>query len=108
MSAFEIVKKFPELDASDEAVEAVQEYLLAVQKHPKFCDGFTNVKIDCAVELEKLSKSINEHDPVYADEILIEEVNEARTAWLQGDKKHCRQELAQCAAVIFRMMKMCN
>ena len=40
-----------------------------------------------------------------SDRILVEEINEAVVAFLQGDKEHCLQELSQCGAVILRMME---
>lgn len=47
----------------------------------------------------------NAEGPFEADCLLYEEVAEATEAWLQRDKEHCLEELAQCGAVILRMME---
>lgn len=87
---------------------SLDEYGAAVNKHPKFCDKFTAYTMVHAKHDERLAKKKNSEPPYYADRILLEEVAEARTALLQGDKEHCRQELAQCIAVCLRMMQLCK
>lgn len=47
----------------------------------------------------------NSEPVTYADWILGEEILEAFEAYKQGDLEHCLQELAQCGAVILRMMQ---
>jgi hypothetical protein len=77
----------------------------ACAKHPKFCDEFTAFDMTQAIEGEMVSKLANSVGPYQADMILQEEIWEATVAYLNGDKKHCLQELAQCGAVILRMMQ---
>ena len=93
----------------EKSVEMVLDELrLAFEKHPKFCDGFTHQTLIHARHEERVAKRKNEDAPFFADRILLEELAEARTAWLEGDKKHCKQELAQVAAVALRMMALCD
>lgn len=87
---------------------ALEELRLAFEKHPKFCDKFTQQTLIHARYEERVAKRKNEDAPFFADRILLEELAEARTAWLEGDKKHCKQELAQVAAVALRMMALCD
>ena len=75
----------------------------AVERHPEFCDAMSNPAIDFQ-ELEDAAKRSNSHAPYYAENILAEEIYEAMNAYRMGDKAHCIQELAQCGAVIIRMM----
>lgn len=97
-----------QMDIGRDVEMALDEYVAAVNKYPKFCDKFTAYTIIHARHEERLAKKKNSEPPYYADRILLEEVAEARTAWLQGDKAHCRQELAQCIAVCLRMMQLCK
>lgn len=77
----------------------------AEKKHPKFCDDFTGAREWFIVdELERWRK-VNSSTPYHADAILNEEILEALEAYKQGDMEHCLQELAQCGAVILRMMQ---
>ena len=81
-----------------------QEFTKACEKHPKFCDNFTLVDFPWGgVELDY--KGLNSKEPFFASDILGEEVAEAMVAHQQGDREHCLQELAQCGAVILRMMQ---
>ena len=41
----------------------------------------------------------------YADNVLMEEVAEAFSAYQKGDKAQALQEFAQCGAVILRIME---
>ena len=77
----------------------------AEKKHPKFCDTFTLYNKSACIYDENLYKQLNDKAPYRADDILLEEVFESRTAYVEGDKAHCLQELAQCGAVILRMME---
>lgn len=43
--------------------------------------------------------------PHSVENILMEEVAEAFNVYQHGDKEHALQELAQCGAVIIRMME---
>ena len=78
------------------------EYNAACKKHPKFCDNLCE-NIDWNF-LEKDIKNFNSKDPYYGESILQEEIAEAMNAYKKGDKAHAMQELAQCGAVILRMM----
>lgn len=82
------------------------ELAAAKKKHPKFCDCLVDPlnALDWA-ESEAAIKRCNEHGPVSADNILMEEVAEAFAAIERGELAHARQELAQCAAVCVRAME---
>lgn len=82
-----------------------EELRKAQDKHPKFCDTFTLYSKSACVFDENAYKKRNKVAPYKADDILLEEVCEARTAYVEGDKAHCLQGLAQCGAVILRMME---
>lgn len=74
-------------------------------KHPLFCNDFTGAREWFIVdELERWRK-VNSCAPYHADAILNEKILEALEAYKQGDMKHCLEELAQCGAVILRMME---
>ena len=81
------------------------EYNAACKKHPKLCDQLINPKTDWSL-LELMQKHVNDVSapPYYCENILLEEIAEAFNAYQQGDKAHAMQELAQCGAVILRMM----
>lgn len=89
----------------DDFLEMVMtEYKGAKEKHPVFADQFTDfVAVAFAKHDEDMLKSLNSRPPYSATLILKEEIAEATTAYLEKDKARCLQELAQCAAVIFRM-----
>lgn len=74
-------------------------------KHAKFCDELCDSEIDFGV-LEEYYKQVNDnsatHDAIY---ILYEEVMEAMNAYNKKDYKKAIKELAQCGAVILRMME---
>lgn len=85
---------------------AIKEELRKAEgKHPDFCDKMTNcVSADFMKKSELLYKKFNSKPPYSAESILEEEVREALSAYLEGDKVHTFEELAQCGAVIIRMM----
>lgn len=86
--------------------EMIQEELeKAEKKHPKFCDEYTAFDLPTAIAGEVSCKLANSKGPYQADLLLQEEVWEATVAYKKGDKEHCLQELAQCGAVILRMMQ---
>lgn len=77
----------------------------AESKHPHFADGLSeryagNVKFNL-----KEMREINAKPPCMADRILSEEVFEAIEAYQKEELVHAQQELAQCGAVILRMME---
>ena len=77
------------------------------QKHPKFCDAMIDpTSAPSWADSEYRIKLRNERGPWTADNILMEEVAEAMNAYEQGDRAHSLQELAQCGAVILRMMEL--
>ena len=81
------------------------EFEKACAKHPKFCDSMTNKSKDAVRKALAELRIDNSEGPYYADRILHEEIAEALEAYLDGDLKHCLQELSQCGAVILRMME---
>lgn len=82
-----------------------EELRKAEAKHPKFCDKMTNcVSADFMKKSELLYKKFNSKPPYSAESILEEEIREALSSYLEGDKIHALEELAQCGAVVIRMM----
>lgn len=82
----------------------------AEKKHPVFCYKLCDEDMHDWGNIESVYKNINEGLRGFsADNILIEEIAEAMNAYLhpytEFDKEHCLQELAQCGAVIIRMME---
>ena len=94
----------------------LDELQKAEGKHPKFCDAIIDSTSSKSwAEAEYRIKIRNQRGPGCADNILMEEIAEAFAAYQQGDKEHALQELAQCGAVILRIMetienemKQCN
>lgn len=77
----------------------------AIEKHPKFCDVLSLLPKNEVHQSLKDLRFVNSYAPYKADAILMEEVYEALEAYQAGDKKQCLKELAQCGAVIIRMME---
>lgn len=77
----------------------------AEEKHSQFADVYSMKEPPVVRKSLKYLRERNSEGPFEADTILYEEIAEATEAWLQGDKEHCLQELAQCGAVILRMME---
>ena len=77
----------------------------AEKKHPKFCDCLTYRNLEGIKDALDYLRERNSESITYADSILGEEILEAFEAYKQGEKEHCLQELAQCGAVILRMMQ---
>ena len=77
----------------------------AEEKHPKFCDGLTPTGFDFDQEERRWKKWNDEAEQHYGCDILSEEIAEALNSYVNGDKAHSLQELAQCGAVILRMMQ---
>ena len=82
----------------------IEEYDKACAKHPLLCDVYTTKELRVVRNGLKDLRERNSEGPYKADSILYEEVAEATEAYLQGDIEHCLQKLAQCGAVIMRMM----
>lgn len=99
---------YNEFECSENMQMIFDEYVAAIKKHPKFCDKFTAYSLLHAKHDERLAKKKNSAPPYYADKILDEEIAEVKTAFLQGNLAHTKQELAQCGAVILRMMAFCD
>lgn len=78
---------------------------VAEKKHPVFCGKFTNYNRYHARIDECCCKELNKKGPFCADMILLEEIAEARTAFIDKDFDHCLEELSQCGAVVLRMME---
>lgn len=84
----------------------IDEHKAACRKHPEFCSAVIDPTSSKSwAEAEYRIKLRNECGPEYADCILMEETAEAFAAYQQGDKEHALQELAQCGAVILRIME---
>lgn len=77
----------------------------AKEKFPVFCDDFTGAREDFVLDELENWRKVNSSTPYHADAILNEEILESLEAYKQGDLEHCLQELAQCGAVILRMMQ---
>lgn len=77
----------------------------AEAKHTNFCDRLTPPGFDFDEEERRWKKWNDESDQHYGCDLFSEEFAEALNAYTQGDKEHCLQELAQCGAVIMRMME---
>lgn len=87
------------------AARIYNELKAAEKKHPKFCDKFIDESRVSWAEGEKRIKAKNSQPPGYADCVLMEEVSEALEAYDKGELENCLTELAQCGAVILRMMQ---
>ena len=78
----------------------------AESKYPKFCDFVVNPKTDWSwLEISQKHANDVSAPPYYGENIFLEEFAEAMNAYEQGDKEHALQELAQCGAVILRIME---
>ena len=86
---------------------AIKEELRKAEgKHPDFCEALLDP--ESRVSWADAESSIKRHNATskeYADNVLMEEMAEAFAAYEQGDKEHALQELAQCGAVILRIME---
>ena len=88
-------------------LEMIQaEYYKAVAKHPHFCDTFLS-KLGGAKNLD-VCLSILRHGlnlDASAQRVLDIEILEALVEYNNGNLDACLTELAQCGAVILRMME---
>ena len=84
----------------------IDEHKAACRKHPKFCDAIIDPTASKSwAEAEYRIKLRNQRGHECADNVLAEEMAEAFAAYEQGDKEYALQELAQCGAVILRIME---
>lgn len=84
----------------------IDEHKFACRKHPDFVSAIIDPSSRVSwAESEARIKARNAMAKEYADNILMEEVAEAFAAYQAGDKEHALQELAQCGAVILRIME---
>lgn len=84
----------------------IDEHKAACRKHPDFVSSIIDQSSRVSwAESEARIKLRNSRGPQCADNILMEEFAEAMNAYQQGDKEHALQELAQCGAVILRIME---
>ena len=84
----------------------IDEHKAACRKHPDFVSAIIDPSSRVSwAESEARIKLRNSRGPQCADNILMEEVAEAFAAYQQGDKEHALLELAQCGAVILRIME---
>lgn len=84
----------------------IDEHKAACRKHPKFCDKLIPPSFDFDEEEKRWKKWNDEMTTHYACDLFEEEFYEALNAYQKGDKEHALQELAQCGAVILRMMEV--
>ena len=84
----------------------IDEHKFACRKHPNFCDAIIDPTSSKSwADAEYRIKLRNERGPWTADNIMMEEMAEAFAAYWKGDKANALQELAQCGAVILRIME---
>ena len=97
----------PCIEIDKRHIEAIaHEYWSAKEKHPKFCSAVIDPTSSKSwADAEYRIKLRNQRGPEYADNVLMEEMSEAFAAYEHGDKNHALQELAQCGAVILRIME---
>ena len=84
--------------------QITEELRKAEAKHPFFCDEITGKSPKTVKKALANLRLENDVPPFYADSILHEEICEALESYQEGNKSHALQELAQCVAVIIRMM----
>jgi len=83
----------------------IGELRMAEQKHPEFCKGMATTTAENVKKyLSHCRKEKAERGT--CDWILAEEIYEAFEAYQNGNLQQCLVELAQCGAVILRMMEM--
>ena len=93
----------------EELIEMIRtEFIEAVHKHPTFASRMTRDDREWNYEaLANHIKRINDErggKRSVAELLLDEEIFEALAAYKEGDLDACQKELAQCGAVILRMM----
>ena len=81
------------------------EFEKAYKKHPLFCDAMTNKSRNAVRKALADLRIENVEGPYFADSILHEEIAEALEAYQMNELVSCMEELAQCGAVILRMME---
>ena len=79
------------------------EYKNACEKHPHFVYDFVDKTLDELEVHETILKKYNDTHKNTSLSVIKEELCEAFVQYLKGNKQNCLVELAQCAAVIFRM-----
>lgn len=82
----------------------LHEYENACAKHPKFCDILTTGSLSKIGEALDIARVENKGPLANGNMILQEEILESLEAYKLGEYEHTIQELAQCGAVILRMM----
>lgn len=87
------------------------EHALAIKKHPLFAHSVFNISElitsfdNIRLSRMKLENEI-ENGVVSSATVFMCEFSEFREAYADGDYDHALVELAQCGAVIMRMMEM--
>lgn len=84
----------------------IDEHKAACRKHPKFCDELIPPGFEFSEDEKRWKKWNDEATTHYACDLFNEEFYEALNAYQNGDKEQCLKELAQCGAVILRMMEV--
>lgn len=106
-----LARRWPKLlnDRAQHERMIKEEYEHAVKKHPKFCDIVTDRGIATVQDnLDNCREILNlsgRHGKEEACRVLQEECLEVEEAYLEGRLHDCLHELAQCGAVVKRMME---
>jgi hypothetical protein len=80
------------------------ELAKAKTKHPKFCNSFAMIGyLHCKRMIDEYRRGCKEHGTAF--HVIQEEVYEAVEAHYEGRLDDCLVELAQCGAVVLRMME---
>lgn len=69
---------YNEIECFENMKMIFDEYVASIEKHPKFCDKFTDYSLLHAKHNERLAKKKNSAPPYYADKILNEEIAEVK------------------------------
>jgi hypothetical protein len=82
-----------------------EAYTHACEKHPKFCNSYiSTVGIEfISQDVKRIKQHVNTHKEAHY--IMGEELLESCEAYLEGRLTDCLHELAQCGAVVKRMME---
>lgn len=88
----------------------INSLMKAKRKHPHFADKMFSldlVNAQSCLQSLRHDNDVQEHCGLsVAEEILKEEILEANEQYLLGNHEECSKELADVAAVIFRMIEM--
>ena len=87
-------------------VEIEKELRNDIERHPKFCEGFSEESADLVFpRMEIVMKERNSKKTPTAETALFEKMASAFSAYSRGDKRGALNHFAQLGAVIFRCME---